>query len=211
MEEFLTETLVHPDGALVQAAGSTAAAGMPTIEVAPTAGKLLMLLAQLAGARNALEIGTLAGFSAIWLARGMGDGGRLVTCEYSPEHAAVAARNLAAAGVADRVEIRVGPALETLPTLRGLAPFDLVFIDADKSNNIPYLEWALELGRPGTLIVLDNVIWDGTILDPPQDGDAGAIRASLEFIGSHPRLEATAIQTVGAKGWDGFALARVLP
>lgn len=213
VERFLSETLVKPDAALQAAISTAAAAGMPPIEVAPTAGKLLMMLARIAGARRILEIGTLAGFSTIWLARGMADGGSLVTCEYSSEHAVVARKNIDDAGVGANVEIRVGPALDTLPQLAGTEPFDLVFIDADKVNNTSYLEWAIKLGRPGTLIVLDNVVWDGRIihqasLADPSD-DAAAIRASLEFIGSHPRLEATAIQTVGRKGWDGFALALV--
>ncbi|WP_026556657.1 O-methyltransferase [Arthrobacter sp. 35W] len=213
VERFLSETLVKPDAALKAAVSTAKAAGMPAIEVAPTAGKLLMLLARISGARRVLEIGTLAGFSTIWLARGMADGGTLVTCEYLPEHAAVARKNIDGAGLAVDVDIRVGPALDTLPLLAGGEPFDLVFIDADKANNIHYLEWAVKLSRPGTLIVVDNVVWDGRIIhdeslaDPAQD--AAAIRASLEFIGSHPRLEATAIQTVGAKGWDGFALALV--
>ncbi|WP_427016164.1 O-methyltransferase [Pseudarthrobacter sp. P1] len=213
VERFLAQTLAKPDAALQAAVSTAAAAGMPAIEVAPTAGKLLMLLARISGARRILEIGTLAGFSTIWLARGMADGGTLVTCEYSPEHAAVARKNIDGARLGSDVDIRVGPAMDTLPLLAGGAPFDLVFIDADKVNNTHYLEWAIKLGRPGTLIVLDNVVWDGRIiheksLADPAD-DAAAIRASLEFIGSHPRLEATAIQTVGAKGWDGFALALV--
>ncbi|HSU70948.1 MAG TPA: O-methyltransferase [Micrococcaceae bacterium] len=209
VESFLSRTLVKGDDALDQAVAAGREAGLPPIEVAPTAGKLLMLLARMSGARRVLEIGTLAGFSTIWLARGIPDDGRLVSCEYSPEHAAVARRNVDRAGIGPKVDIRVGPALETLPKLADQEAFDFVFIDADKGNNINYLEWALRLTRPGSVIVLDNVIWDGTILDPEAESDAAAIRASLEFIGANPSLEATAIQTVGSKGWDGFAVALV--
>lgn len=209
VEDFLSQTLVKSDEALELAIAEGEAAAMPRIEVAPTAGKLLMLLAQISGARRVLEIGTLAGFSTIWLARGIGEDGALVTCEYSPEHAAVAQKNIERAGVAHKVTIRVGPALQTLPTLAGTDPFDFVFIDADKSNNINYLQWALKLTRPGSIIVLDNVIWEGAILAPEGDPDATAIRAALEFIGANPALDATAIQTAGSKGWDGFAIAVV--
>lgn len=184
-------------------------AGMPRIEVAPTAGKLLMLLARIQGARRVLEVGTLAGFSTIWLARGLPDDGHITTCEFLPEHAAVARANIAAAGFADNVDIRIGAALDTLPTLVGVEPYDFVFIDADKGNNIEYLKWAVKLGRPGTVVVADNMIWEGTILAPGNDPDADAIRASLDFMGSSPDLDATAIQTVGTKGWDGFAIAVV--
>ncbi len=209
VEEFLARTLVKGDDALDHAVSTAREAGLPPIEVAPTAGKLLMLLARISGARRVLEIGTLAGFSTIWLARGIPDDGLLVTCEYSPEHAAVARRNIERAGVAHKVSIRVGAALETLPALPADEPFDFVFIDADKSNNTNYLRWALRLTRPGSVIVLDNVIWEGSILHPETDPDAAAIRASMEFIGSSPRLEGTAIQTAGSKGWDGFAIAVV--
>lgn len=214
VEKYLAATLVKGGPALGEAVAAARAAGLPPIEVAPTAGKLLMILARMSGARRVLEIGTLAGYSTIWLARALPDGGQVISCEYSPEHAAVARKNIERAGVADKVEIHVGAALETLPALAGGAPFDFVFIDADKQNNINYLRWALRLTRPGAVIVLDNVIWEGTILDtepgPGADPDAAAIRASLEFLGSHPGLAATAIQTVGSKGWDGFAVALVL-
>jgi len=209
VEEYLSRTLVHGGPGMDEVIGSIDAAGMPRIEVAPTAGKLLMLLVQIRGARRVLEIGTLAGFSTIWMARGMPDGGHLTTCEFLPEHAAVAQRNIDAAGLGDRVDIRVGAALDTLATLDGGEPYDFVFIDADKSNNVEYLKWALALTRPGAVIVMDNVIWEGTILDPGSDPDARAIRAALEFMGASPQLEATAIQTAGTKGWDGFAIAVV--
>lgn len=156
-----------------------------------------------------LEIGTLAGFSTIWLARGLPDDGHVTTCEFLPEHAAVARKNIDAAGMGAKVDIRVGPALDTLPTLLGGEPYDFVFIDADKGNDTNYLKWALKLTRPGSVIVLDNVIWEGAILDPGDDPDAAAIRAALDFMGASDSLDATAIQTAGSKGWDGFAIAVV--
>lgn len=209
VEDFLSETLVQGGPGMDAVVGSIDAAGMPRIEVAPTAGKLLMLLARIGGARRVLEIGTLAGFSTIWLARGMPSDGHLTTCEFLPEHAAVARRNIDAAGYGPMVDIRVGAALDTLPTLLGGDPYDLVFIDADKGSNTEYLKWALKLTRPGSVVVMDNVVWEGTILDPGSDPDAAAIRAALEFMGASPELEATAIQTAGSKGWDGFAIAVV--
>jgi len=209
VETYLSETLVKGGEALDAVIDSIDAAGMPHIEVAPTAGKLLMLLARIQGARRVLEIGTLAGFSTIWLARGIPDDGHVTTCEFLPEHASVARKNIDHAGFGAKVDIRVGPALETLPTLAGGEPFDFVFIDADKSNNLNYLRWALKLTRPGSVIVMDNVIWEGTILAPGTDPDATAIRAALDFMGASPDLDATAIQTAGSKGWDGFAIAVV--
>ncbi|MGG5174358.1 O-methyltransferase [Pseudarthrobacter sp. J1763] len=210
MEDFLSEVVVKPDAALKQAVRSALDAGMPAIEVAPTAGKLLQLLVRMSGARRVLEIGTLAGFSTIWMARGLPQDGTLVTLEYSPDHAAVARKNLDNAELGDRVEIRVGVALNSLPELEGGEPFDFVFIDADKQNNSHYLDWAIKLGRPGTTIVLDNVVWEGAPLDTSLDPvNAPGIRSALELLGSDPRLDATVIQTVGSKGWDGFALALV--
>ncbi len=209
VEEFLAATLVRGGPGMDAVIESIDAAGLPRIEVAPTAGKLLMLLARIQGARRILEIGTLAGFSTLWLARGLPGDGHITTCEFRPENAAVARRNIDAAGFGAMVDIRVGPALDTLPGLAGGEPYDLVFIDADKPNNTEYLKWALKLTRPGSVIVMDNVIWDGTILDPGADRDAASIRDALEFMGASPELEATAIQTVGSKGWDGFAIAVV--
>lgn len=183
---------------------------MPAIEVAPNAGKLLRMLVQMSGARRVLEIGTLAGFSSMWMAQGLPDDGRIVTCEFLQKHADVARANLDAAGVGHKVDIRVGAALDTLPTLAGQEAFDFVFIDADKENDSNYLDWAIRLGRSGTVIVVDNVIWDGAILEPARDPvNAPGIVAMLEKMGQDPRLDATAIQTVGSKGWDGFAIARV--
>ena len=212
-EEFLSRTVVHPDEALQQAVRSAAEAGMPAIEVAPNAGKLLKLLVQMSGARRVLEIGTLAGFSTIWMGRGLPADGTLVTCEYLPKHAEVAWANIDFAGLGEKVEIRLGPALDTLAALayEEREPFDFIFIDADKENNGRYLDWAIRLGRPGATVVLDNTIWEGAVLDPDMDPEnAPGIIEALKLLGEHPRLDATVIQTVGAKGWDGFALARIL-
>jgi predicted O-methyltransferase YrrM len=207
----LFDRLLHTeDEALVAARESATAAGMPQIEVSAQHGRLLSLLAAVTGARRVLEIGTLAGYSTINLARGAGPEGRVVTLEFDPRHAEVARANLARAGVADRVEVLVGAALDTLPTLQHSAPFDLAFIDADKENNIAYVEWAIKLGRPGMVIVVDNVTRMGRIYDPaPDDLQATAVREMLEMMGSHPRLSTAAIQTVGTKNWDGFAVAVV--
>jgi len=216
VDRFLTDTLVGEDSVLAQAREATAAGGLPQIEVSAPQGKLLMLLARLTGARKVLEIGTLGGYSTTWLARGLPEDGEIITCEYEPKHAEVARKNLERAGVAGKVSIRVGAALDTLPRLEAeeAGPFDLVFIDADKVNNANYVQWALKLTRPGSLIVLDNVVRGGSVLDSGEgnDDEAAAIRGTrdaLELLGSDERLEATAVQTLGAKGWDGFALARV--
>ncbi|MFN3003893.1 O-methyltransferase [Mycolicibacterium wolinskyi] len=199
------------DEALIAARESAPAADMPPIEVSAQYGKLLSLLATISGARRVLEIGTLAGYSTINLARGIGADGNVVTLEYEPRHAEVARANLQRAGVADRVEIIVGAALDTLPTLaeRGDV-FDFIFIDADKENNVSYVDWAIKLGRPGSVIVVDNVTRFGRVLEPAADDpQALAVHDMLELMGNHPRLDAAAIQTVGAKGWDGFAVALV--
>ncbi|MGV9803012.1 O-methyltransferase [Mycobacterium sp. NPDC003449] len=215
VDAMFTEVLRTEDDALVAARESTQAAGMPAIEVSAQHGKLLSLLATISGARNILEIGTLAGYSTINLARGAGPDGRVVTCEYEPRHAEVARTNLERAGVADRVEIIVGAALDTLPRLaeRGWGSsqtFDFVFIDADKENNVGYVEWALKLAHPGSIIVVDNVTRMGRVLNPAaDDAQALAVRDMLEMMGRDDRLEAAAIQTVGTKNWDGFAVALV--
>ena len=205
---LLDDLLLGEDQALTAALADSQAAGLPPIEVSPQSARLLYLLTRISGARRVLEIGTLGGYSTIALARGVGAGGRVVTCEREARHAEVAARNLARAGVADRVEIKIGPALATLPGLS--APFDLVFIDADKENNSHYIGQAIRLSRPGTVVVLDNVVRGGRILDPTDDdAQARAVRDALALIGAEPRLEAAALQTVGAKGWDGLLVARV--
>lgn len=185
------------------------AAGLPAIAVSAQQGRFLNLLATAIGATRILEIGTLGGYSTIWLARAVGPGGTVVTLEYEPAHAEVARANVERAGVADRVQVLVGAALDTLPALAGQR-FDLTFIDADKENNTAYLKWAVELSRPGSVIVVDNVIRDGAIMDPDSpDVTARGSREVLELLGAHPRLRAAAIQTVGVKGWDGFAMAVV--
>jgi predicted O-methyltransferase YrrM len=212
VEDFLSDVVVRPDSALKRAVAAAAEAGMPPIEVTANAGKLLKLLVQLSGARRVLEIGTLAGFSTIWMARGLPEDGRLVTCEYLSKHAQVARANLNDAGLGHKVDIRIGAALETLRELEaeGAGPFDFVFIDADKENNPQYLDWAIRLGRPGTTVVMDNVVWEGAVLDPTLDPvNAPGIISALQMMGEDARLDGTVIQTVGSKGWDGFALAVV--
>jgi predicted O-methyltransferase YrrM len=200
--------LLPADPELDAALAAAAAAGLPAHDVSPLQGAFLQLLARLQGARAILELGTLAGYSTIWLARALPPGGRLVSLERDPVYAEVACTNLARAGLAETVEVHAGPALETLPRLRG--PFDLVFIDADKRSNPAYLEWALALSRPGTLIVADNVVRGGAVLDEQgEDASAAGVRRFIELVAAEPRLSATAIQTVGAKGHDGFLLALV--
>ncbi len=209
VDAFLDSTLVGDDPALSAALRDSDAAGLPHIAVSFQQGKFLSLLAGAIQARRILEIGTLGGFSTIWLARGAGPQGRVVTLEYEPKHAEVARANLERAGVGDRVEIKVGAALDTLPTVTD-GPFDLVFIDADKDNYVAYLEWAVRLARPGAIIVADNVIRDGRVLTATsEDAAAYAVRETLRMMGEDPRLDAAAIQTVGAKHWDGFAFATV--
>ncbi len=211
VDALLNRVLHTEDDALKGAREAGVAAGMPTIEVSAQAGRFLSLVATLTRATRVLEIGTLAGYSTICLARGVGPGGSVVTLEYEPKHAEVARANLARAGVDDRVEVIVGAALDTLPRLEGREePFDLIFIDADKENNPAYVEWAIRLGASGSVIVVDNVIRDGRILEPAADDlQARAVRDMLEMMGENPRLDTAAIQTVGTKGWDGFALAVV--
>ncbi len=208
VDAFLDATVLGDDPVLSAALEDSDAAGLPKIAVSAQQGKFLSLLATAVGARRILEIGTLGGFSTIWLARGAGPGGRVVTLEYEPKHAEVARANLERAGVGDRVEIKIGAALETLPTVTG-GPFDLVFIDADKENNVGYLEWAVRLTHHGSVIVVDNVIREGAILSSDPDPAASAVRETLQLMGADPRLDAAAIQTVGAKHWDGFAIALV--
>ncbi|MGW7349921.1 O-methyltransferase [Streptomyces sp. NPDC054784] len=213
VDQFLTDRLIGPDTALDAANAAITAAGLPEISVSPPQGKLLHLLALVQGARTVLEIGTLGGYSTIWLARALPADGRLVTLEADPAHAEVARANLARAGFDGRAEVRVGAALDTLPGLVDdpAAPFDLVFIDADKPNNPSYLEWALRLTRPGSLVIGDNVVRDGAVADPAAtDPGTEGSRRLVELIGAHPRLSATAVQTVGSKGYDGFVLARVM-
>jgi predicted O-methyltransferase YrrM len=211
VDRYLADRLLEPDPALDAALEASAAAGLPAHGVSPTQGRMLELLARIQGARTILELGTLGAYSTISLARALPPGGRLVTLELDAGYAEVARANLARAGLADVVEVRVGPARDTLAALaaEGHDPFDLVFIDADKAGNAEYLAAALDLSGPGTLIVADNVIRGGSVLDG-DDASARGVRRFFDAIAADPRLRATAIQTVGEKGYDGFALAVVL-
>ena len=214
VDRYITDLLVPEDAALEAALRDSVAAGLPPIAVTPNQGKLLGLLARVQGARAILELGTLGGYSTIWLARALPAGGRLVTLEAEAEYAELARANIARAGLAESVELRVGPALQTLPQLvaEGAGPFDLIFVDADKKNNPGYFEWSLKLSRPGTLIIVDNVVRDGRIIDAdaygPATGDENikGIRRFFELLAGEHGVDATAIQMVGSKGYDGFAL-----
>ena len=214
VDRYITNLLVPEDAALEAALRDSVAAGLPPIAVTPNQGKLLALLARVQGACRILEMGTLGGYSTIWLARALPAGGRLVTLEAEAEYAELARANIARAGLAALVELRVGPALQTLPQLvaEGAGPFDLIFVDADKKNNPGYFEWSLKLSRPGTLIIVDNVVRGGAILDPNADdptlGNEGirGIRRFFELLAGERGVDATAIQMVGSKGYDGFAL-----
>ncbi|MFE7549380.1 O-methyltransferase [Streptomyces gardneri] len=213
VDHYITELLAPADEALTGALAASTAAGLPEIAVAPNQGKLLHLLAAAQGARSILEIGTLGGYSTIWLARALPADGRLITLEYDPAHADVARANIARAGLDKLVEVRTGAALDSLPRLEeeGAGPFDLVFVDADKVNNPRYVEWALKLSRPGTLIIVDNVVRGGKVATAhPDDPAITGTREMFELVAREPRLDATAFQTVGTKGHDGFLLARVV-
>jgi predicted O-methyltransferase YrrM len=212
VDEYITDLVVQPDAALNAAVDATAAAGMPAIAVSAPQGKLLHLLARLAAARRILELGTLGGYSTIWMARALPADGRLISLEADPRHAEVARADLAAAGVDGLVEVRVGPALETLPKLaeEGVGPFDLIFVDADKANIPEYFDWSVRLSRPGTAIIVDNVVRNGAILDDSgEKPDVVGVRRLHELLATDSRVDATTIQTVGAKGYDGFTLAIV--
>jgi predicted O-methyltransferase YrrM len=217
VERYLTAQAIGEDPVLEHVLAASGETGPASGAICPSQGKLLELLARVSGARRVLELGTLGGYSTIWLARALPSDGRLVTLEADPHHAALARANIARAGFSEIVQVRVGRALQTLPELlsEGEDPFDLIFIDADKRNNPGYLEWSLKLSRPGSVIVADNVVRAGAILDPdasdPQLGDGGvqALRRFYELLADEPRVNATAIQTVDAKGHDGFALALV--
>ena len=212
VDRYFGERLALEDGALHAAQQACEAAGLPAISVSAPQGRLLYLLARQMGARRILEIGTLGGYSGIWLARALPAGGKLVTLELSEHHAQVARANFVRAGVASKVEVRVGRALDTLAAMdrEEGEPFDFAFIDADKAASADYLDWAVRLSRPGALVVLDNVVRNGAVLlaDSP-DANVLGVRRAIEFLGHDPRVEATAIQTVGSKGYDGFALAWV--
>ncbi|MGH7717271.1 MAG: O-methyltransferase [Gemmatimonadaceae bacterium] len=212
VDSYLTDLLAPHDAALEATLDASTAAGLPSIQVSPNQGKLLYLLARLQGARAILEIGTLGGYSTIWLARALAPGGRVITLEFDPKHAEVARANVARAGLAGVVEVRIGPALDTLPRIaaEGRGPFDLTFIDADKPNTPEYFQWALRLSRRGSLIIADNVVRDGAVIDATStDPSTQGMRRFLELLAAEPRVSATAIQTVGSKGYDGFAVALV--
>jgi predicted O-methyltransferase YrrM len=207
VDAFLSELIAPDDESLAAARRASDEAGLPSIAVSAPQGRFLRVLARAVGARRILEIGTLGGYSTIWLARGLAPGGRLVTLEYSAKHAEVARANLARAGLAETVEVRVGEALDILPALAAEEPFDLVFVDADKEPYAQYLDWAARLTRAGGLVVADNVVRQGRVLDPGEDGAARGVRAFLEAMAEDARLDGTVLQTVGAKGWDGLAVA----
>ncbi|MEU1072956.1 MULTISPECIES: O-methyltransferase [unclassified Streptomyces] len=212
VDEYFNRLLVDEDEPLLAAATESDDAGLPPHQVAPNQGKLLHLIARIRGARTVLEIGTLGGYSTIWLARALPEGGRLVTLEADQRYASVAAANITRAGLGHVVDLRVGKALDSLPLLarEGAGPFDLVFIDADKPSNPDYLKWALKLTRPGSVIVGDNVVREGAVTDPAStDPRVQGVRRFTELIAAHPRLTATTVQTVGSKGYDGFTLALV--
>jgi predicted O-methyltransferase YrrM len=212
VDQYFADKLIPADPALDAVLGANAAAGLPPHDVSPTQGKFLYLLALIKGARHILEIGTLGGYSTIWLARALPQGGRLVTLEANPWHAEIASTNLKFAKVDAMVDLRIGPAIETLARLvaERWAPFDLIFIDADKPNNPNYLFWALKLAKPGTIIIGDNVVRDGAVVDGKStDANVHGVREFMDMMGESPRLSATALQTVGSKGYDGFSLAVV--
>ncbi len=212
VDQYITDHLVPPDEALDAALKASDAAGLPAINVAPNQGKFLNLLARIAGAQRILEIGTLGGYSTIWLARALPADGRLITLEFDPKHADVAHENFARAGLETKIELRLGKALDLLPGLaeEGLGPFDLFFIDADKQNNPHYFAWALKLSRPGSVIVIDNVVRKGAIVDPANHDDlVEGVRRTYETVAAEKRVDATAFQTVGLKGHDGLLIALV--
>jgi predicted O-methyltransferase YrrM len=212
VDDYFAKLLLSPDKSLDQAQADSQAAGLPAIAVSPLQGKQLLMLAQMQNPKKILEIGTLGGYSTIWLARALPDDGRLITLEFSPKHAEVARANIARAGMSQKVEIRVGPALDTLPLLAAekRGPFDFIFVDADKENNPGYFEWTLKLSRPGTVILVDNVVRDGAVADLTNtDPHIVGIRRMHELIAAESRVTATAVQTVGAKGYDGYTLIRV--
>ena len=214
VDRYFGDLLTPPDAGLEAALAANRRASLPAIDVTALQGKFLDLLVRMCGARKVLEIGTLGGYSTIWLARALPARGRVVTLELSPRHAAIARANLKKAGVLNRVEIRLGPALNSLRALAKSrsAGFDLIFIDADKAGLPAYLDWSIKLSRPGTIIVADNVVRDGKVIDAVDpDPDIQGVRRFTAMLAAEPRLASTVLQTVGAKGYDGFAMAMVLP
>ena len=214
VDAFFTDALIPADSALDAALAANRKAELPAIDVTPLQGKFLELMIRATGARRVLEIGTLGGYSTIWIARAVGVEGKVITLELVKRHAEIAQRNLDNAGLADRVELRVGPASEWLEALvaEGSGPFDFIFIDADKAGYPDYIQWSLKLSRPGTVIVADNVVRDGKVIDPDNpDPNIQGVRRFTELVAKEPRLSTTVLQTVGAKGYDGFAIAVVEP
>lgn len=209
IDDYITDCLVPGDPALDAALAASEAAGLPAINVAPNQGKLLMLLARAMGARRILEIGTLGGYSTIWLARGLPPEGRLITLEANPEYAEVARANIDRAGLGGQVEVRVGRAQDTLPSLASEGPFDLIFIDADKPGTPGYFQWAVKLSRRASLIIVDNVVREGAVLEADGDANVQGMRRFFELAATDPRVSGTALQTVGAKGHDGLAILLV--
>ncbi|MGF9695802.1 O-methyltransferase [Paenibacillus sp. MABNR03] len=213
VDDYLNKLLIPTDSLLEQTLQSNAKAGLPAHDVAPNQGKLLQLLLQIHRAARVLEIGTLGGYSTIWMARALPEHGKIVTLEADPHHAEMARTNLTRAGLINKVDLRVGPALTTLPDVQEeyREPFDFIFIDADKPSNPDYLRWALRLSRPGSLIIGDNIVRDGEVVNAEStDNRVQGVRHFLQLISENPRLEATALQTVGSKGYDGFVIARVI-
>jgi predicted O-methyltransferase YrrM len=212
VDRYISDLLIQPDPVLDAILAASEAAGLPAIAVSPPQGKFLNLVARLMGARKILEIGTLGGYSTIWLAKALPAGGRLVTLESNESHAAVARDNFARANLDEVIELRLGRALDTLPVLatEKAGPFDLIFIDADKENISAYFTWSLELSRPGTVIIVDNVIRNGAVIDAAStDSMVQGVRAFNKVLADEPRVDATALQTVGSKGYDGFTMALV--
>jgi predicted O-methyltransferase YrrM len=212
VERWITDHLIPTDDALREAVERSDAGGLPSIQVDPTMGKFLNLVARMIGAQRILEVGTLAGYSTIWLARALPADGKLITLEYDPKHAEVAEQNIVGAGLGDLVDLRVGPALDELPRIAdaGEGPFDLVFIDADKANQDKYLAWALDLTRIGSVIIGDNLVRGGRTIEDPNDAGSQGMQRFIELMETDPRIDGTVIQTVGSKGWDGFALGLVV-
>jgi predicted O-methyltransferase YrrM len=214
VDSFFTDALVPADTALDAAITANRKADLPAIDVTPLQGRFLELMIRATGARRVLEIGTLGGYSTIWMARAVGSGGRVITLELDSHHAKIAQHNLDQADLADRVDLRVGPASESLAALTAerSAPFDFIFIDADKAGYPDYIQWSLKLSRPGTMIIADNVVRDGKVINPADpDPNIQGVRKFTELIAAEPRLSSTVLQTVGSKGYDGFAIAIVLP
>jgi len=210
VDEYLAQQLLPDDEVLTQILANNRRAGLPEIDVSPMQGQLLALLVRMTHAKRVLEIGTLGAYSTVWMARELPSDGELLTLEFDALHAAIARENVEFAGLTRQVKVKEGPALETLESLGERPPFDLIFIDADKPNNPNYLKWALHYSRPGTLIIGDNVVRDGEVTNPSStDERVQGVRKFIEMIGDNPRLTATAMQTVGTKGWDGFTLAWV--